>query len=74
MSVITRPSKVALAVALALTAGQTLAQTADDGLQEVVVTAQFREQNLQDTPLAITAVNAAMLEARGQTNIAQVAA
>ena len=74
MSVITRPSKVALAVALALAAGQTLAQSADDGLQEVVVTAQFREQNLQDTPLAITAVNAAMLEARGQTNIAQVAA
>ena len=30
--------------------------------------------NLQDTPIAITAVNAEMLEARGQTNIAQVAA
>ena len=27
-------------------------------LEEVVVTAQFREQNLQDTPIAITAVNA----------------
>jgi iron complex outermembrane receptor protein len=46
---------------------------ADDG-NEIVVTAQFREQNLQDTPLAITAVNAAMLEARSQTNVAQVAA
>jgi iron complex outermembrane receptor protein len=43
-------------------------------LQEVVVTAQFREQRLQDTPIAITAVNADMLEARGQTSIAQVAA
>src|SRR5690606_18536888 len=32
------------------------------------------EQNLQDTPLAITAVNAEMLEARSQTNITQVAA
>jgi iron complex outermembrane receptor protein len=41
---------------------------------EIVVTAQFREQRLQDTPLAITAVNAAMLEARGQTNIADIAA
>jgi iron complex outermembrane recepter protein len=40
----------------------------------ITVTAQFREQNLQDTPIAITAVNAEMLEARGQTNIAQVAA
>ncbi|MEO6184776.1 MAG: TonB-dependent receptor plug domain-containing protein, partial [Steroidobacteraceae bacterium] len=45
-----------------------------DQLQEVVVTAQFREQRLQDTPIAITAVNAAMLEARGQTSIADVAA
>jgi len=42
--------------------------------QEIVVTAEFRQANLQDTPIAITAVNAAMLEARGQTDIAQVAA
>jgi iron complex outermembrane receptor protein len=41
---------------------------------EIVVTAQFREQNLQDTPLAITAVNSQMLEARSQTDISQVAA
>ncbi len=41
---------------------------------EIVVTAQFRSQKLQDTPIAITAVNAAMLEARGQTDVAQVAA
>ncbi|AKH41517.1 iron complex outermembrane receptor protein [Altererythrobacter atlanticus] len=40
---------------------------------EIVVTAQFREQNLQDTPLAITAVSAAMLEARSQTDLSQVA-
>jgi iron complex outermembrane receptor protein len=40
---------------------------------EVVVTAQFRQQNLQNTPLAITAVNAQMLQDRGQTSIAQVA-
>jgi hypothetical protein len=37
------------------------------GLQEVVVTAQFRRQNLQDTAIAITAVNAALLEQRNQT-------
>lgn len=41
--------------------------------QEIVVTAQFRQQNLQDTPIAITAVNAAMMEARSQTDISQVA-
>ena len=44
------------------------------GVEEIVVTAQFREQNLQDTPLAITAVSAEMLEARSQTNVAEVAA
>ncbi|NBC36585.1 TonB-dependent receptor [Novosphingobium sp. FSY-8] len=41
---------------------------------EIVVTAQFRSQKLQDTPLAITAMNGASLSARGQTNIAEVAA
>jgi iron complex outermembrane receptor protein len=41
---------------------------------EVVVTAQFREQSLQQTPLAITAVNSQMLEQRSQTNLYQVAA
>ena len=42
-------------------------------LEEVVVTAQFREQNLQQTPIAITAVTAGMLESRNQTDIAMVA-
>jgi iron complex outermembrane receptor protein len=44
-----------------------------DELDEVVVTAQFREQNVQDTPLAITAVSAEMLEARSQTNVTEIA-
>jgi iron complex outermembrane recepter protein len=38
-------------------------------LAEVVVTAQFRAQKLQDTPIAITAVNAATMEQRGQTSL-----
>ena len=41
--------------------------------EEIVVTAQFRSQDIQKTPLAITAVNAAMLEARSQTNVSDVA-
>lgn len=40
---------------------------------DIVVTAQFREQNLQDTPIAITAVSAEMIEAKSQTNLQQVA-
>ena len=35
----------------------------------IIVTAQFREQRLQDTPLSITAVNGQMIEARGLTSI-----
>ena len=43
-------------------------------LEEVIVTAEFRATNVQNTPLAVTAVNADMLEARSQTNLAQIAA
>ncbi len=71
-------SSLAIAACIATPAyAQDGATAADDepiGANDIVVTAQFREQNLQDTPIAITAVNAEMLEARGQTNIAQVAA
>ena len=46
---------------------------AEGTLEEIVVTAQFRAQNIQDTPLAITAVSGDMLEARSQTSIIDVA-
>ncbi|WP_338466681.1 TonB-dependent receptor [Novosphingobium sp. ZN18A2] len=49
------------------------AAKSDSAMPVIVVTAQFRQQNLQDTPLAITAVNAAELQQRGQTNVAQIA-
>jgi iron complex outermembrane recepter protein len=67
---------VALSIASSLLASSVVvaAEEQEDELAEVIVTAQFREQKLQDTPIAITAVNAEMLEQRGQTNIAQVAA
>jgi iron complex outermembrane receptor protein len=39
---------------------------------EIVVTAQFREQNLQDTPLAITAMPAELLESRSQKSLVEV--
>jgi iron complex outermembrane receptor protein len=42
------------------------------GLQEVIVTAQFQSQNVQSTPLAITALNAAALAERGQTNLTEL--
>ncbi|HTN14729.1 MAG TPA: TonB-dependent receptor [Sphingomonadaceae bacterium] len=39
---------------------------------EIVVTAQFRDQRLQDVPVAITAVSGELLEQRGQTSLADL--
>lgn len=55
-------------------AGQAAAAAPDTGVPEIVVTAQFRSQNLQRTPLAITATSGALIQAKGQTGIAEVAA
>jgi len=42
------------------------------GVQDIVVTAQFRSTNLQDTPLAITAMSGDQLAERSFSNIADV--
>ncbi|HZL92156.1 MAG TPA: TonB-dependent receptor [Vicinamibacterales bacterium] len=62
----------ALVLSTALACGTAAAQ--DTGLEEIIVTAEFREASVQDTAIAITAVNANMLEARSQTNLAQITA
>ncbi len=53
------------------------AQDADQGsggLDEIVVTANKREENLQDTPLAISAVGGEQLELRGLSEIKDLSA
>ncbi len=64
----------ALAVAMIASPAQAQDATESADNPEIIVTAQFREQNLQDTPLAISAVNSALLESRSQTSVEQVAA
>ena len=70
-----RPAKttVALAVATALGLSPALVQSAEkaslDDLQEIVVTARFKQENLQSTPLTITAFNADALEQRSFKNL-----
>ncbi len=49
------------------------AQSSAGQLEEIVVTAQFRETNLQQTPIAITAVTGDMLDNRGLTDLYEVA-
>jgi iron complex outermembrane receptor protein len=41
---------------------------------DIVVTAQFREQRLQDTPIAITAISGETLEQRSVSNLSDAAA
>ncbi|NBC36564.1 TonB-dependent receptor [Novosphingobium sp. FSY-8] len=68
-------SVMAMAIAAPAFAAEP-APAADDSAttKEIVVTAQFRSQKLQDTPLSITAVNADLLKSRNQTDISQIAA
>jgi iron complex outermembrane receptor protein len=41
------------------------AEEASGGLEEVIVTATYREQNIQDVPISITALSAQQLDAAG---------
>ena len=49
--------------ASAVAVPQAWAQDAGGGLEEIVVTAQKREQSLQDVPIAVTAVTEESLQA-----------
>ncbi|MGE0115847.1 MAG: TonB-dependent receptor [Steroidobacteraceae bacterium] len=44
------------------------------GLEEIVVTARYTTESVQDSPLAISALSSEMLEARGVEQVADVAA
>lgn len=72
---------VALGAGFAILAlqGEAAAQQPDEGqrlsgIEEVTVTARRREENLQDTPISITAFTAEGLEARNVENAAELGA
>jgi iron complex outermembrane receptor protein len=48
-------------------------QTAGGGLTEIVVTAQRREQRLQDVPITVTAVDQTAIDAQGLTQVESLA-
>ncbi len=62
-----------LLIGALLAFGAATAQEQEGVLEEIVVTATFRETRLQDTPIAITAVTGDMLENRAQSNLYEVA-
>lgn len=67
-----RSSLLATVSLALLTPGAALAQTdpADDvGVEEVVVTAQKRAENVQDVPISVTAFSARTLEAAGVQDV-----
>ena len=71
----------ALALGTATVFGQAAPTTAQNqaanqptvGLEEVVVTARYREENIQQTPIAISAITAEDIEQRGFTNSSDIA-
>lgn len=73
MSADIRRSSVARVTAvLAGLPAAAVAQETDEsrsGLEEIIVTAQRREQNLQEVPLAVSALGAAQLERAGVTEL-----
>jgi iron complex outermembrane receptor protein len=72
-----KASVVALAVAGVLASSAAVAQDATTGqenLGEIVVTAQKREQRLQEVPIAISVVSGDQLQARGGFNIESMTA
>jgi len=74
----THSNLISLAVAAALLStaahGQTAAPTtqATGALEEIIVTATRRESNLQSTPIAVTAVDASLIESMSPRTIADL--
>ncbi len=69
-----RPRTVLSAALIAALACASLRAFADEGLDEIVVTAQKKSERLQDVPIAITALSAAELNNRGARQAGDVAA
>lgn len=76
ITLFTRVLKLVLILSLLIPFSTAIGQEADDEgeflLEEIVVTAEFREKALQETPLAITAYSADTMEMRNQVTIDQL--
>ena len=59
-------------IATSLLAAPMLARAADNTVEEVIVTAQKTSQNVQNVPIAVTAVTARALQTKGITDVSQL--
>ena len=74
--VLLKPSSICLGIVLAAAsigahAQSSIAEPAGK-IEEIIITAEFREANVQETPIAITAVTGEMLDNRAQTSLFEV--
>ncbi len=60
--------------AISMASGTAFADGANGSLEEIVVTAQKRAEDVQQVPISITAVSAEALEAHGITQVSQLSA
>ena len=69
-----RPWVLSILAAAAVTgqAAAAPASTGADTLAEIIVTAEYRETKLQDTPIAITALTSEMIEQQGATKLSDI--
>ncbi len=74
-SIARTPLSISLAVATAITVPSVVAQTTEQkfALEEVVVTARRRAENLQEVPIAVTALSGMELTLKGTSDITELA-
>jgi iron complex outermembrane recepter protein len=73
---LTRTVSIALAISAGFASAQALAADATNTgpvLEEIIVTAQKRSENLQDVPISVVAINSQQVQDAGITNIRNLA-
>ena len=68
-----RSGGLATVIAFTLTSLFPLASYSQDSIEEIIVTARKREENLQDVPLTVSAFTESALEERGITSLQDIA-